>query len=94
MGGIGKTALAVHLARELAPQFDAVYWRSLRNAPPPGEWLAGAILSLSAHQMLPAENEGARLRQLLELLRERRSLLVHGRSPVPSDGVSRRGTCV
>jgi WD40 repeat protein/transcriptional regulator with XRE-family HTH domain len=76
MGGIGKTALAVHLARELAPQFDAVYWRSLRNAPPPGEWLAGAILSLSAQQMLPAENEEARLRQLLELLRERRSLLV------------------
>src|SRR5215207_5758329 len=40
MGGIGKTTLAARLAHELAPQFDAVYWRSLRNAPPCAEWLA------------------------------------------------------
>src|SRR6185503_17802757 len=51
-------------------------WRSLRNAPPPAEWLAGAILFLSAQQVLPADGEEARLRQLLELLRTRRSLLV------------------
>src|SRR5205085_9506897 len=76
MGGIGKTALAAHLAHQLAPRFDAVYWRSLRNAPPPAEWLAGAILFLSAQQVLPAEGEEARLRQLLDLLRARRSLLV------------------
>src|SRR5262249_19276028 len=76
MGGMGKTALAAHLARQLAPRFDAVYWRSLRNAPPPAEWLARALLSLPAQQMLPADGEEARLRQLLEQLRERRSLLV------------------
>src|SRR5712692_3996743 len=76
MGGMGKTALAAHLAHQLAPRCDAVYWRSLRNAPPPAEWLAGAILFLSAQQVLPAEGEEARLRQLLELLRTRRSLLV------------------
>src|SRR5262249_43152779 len=76
MGGIGKTALAAHLARALAPRFDAVYWRSLRNAPPCAQWLAGAILFLSAQQVLPADREEARLRQLLDLLRERRSLLV------------------
>src|SRR5436305_257489 len=69
-------ALAAHIAHQVAPRFDAVYWRSLRNAPPPAEWLAGAVLFLSAQQLLPAEGEEARLRQLLELLRERRSLLV------------------
>jgi hypothetical protein len=76
MGGIGKTALAAQLAKDLAPQFDAVYWRSLRNAPPCAEWLAGAILFLSGQQVLPVEGEEARLRQLLELLRTRRGLLV------------------
>src|SRR5262249_38791378 len=76
MGGIGKTALAARLAHELTPHFDAVYWRSLRNAPPCAEWLAGAILFLSNQQVLPAEGEEPRLRQLLELLRAQRSLLV------------------
>src|SRR5262249_56378478 len=38
MGGLGKTTLAAQLARELAPHFDGVYWRSLRNAPPCAEW--------------------------------------------------------
>src|SRR5262249_37827336 len=76
MGGIGKTAVAARLAQNLATHFDGVYWRSLRNAPPSAEWLAGAILFLSAQQVLPAEGEEARLRQLLDLLRERRSLLV------------------
>src|SRR3954452_6961314 len=76
MGGLGKTTLAARLAHDLAPHFAGVYWRSLRNAPPGAEWLAGAILFLSGQQVLPADGEEARLRQLLELLRARRSLLV------------------
>jgi WD40 repeat protein len=76
IGGIGKTSLAARLARELAADFEAVYWRSVRNAPPCVEWLGGAILFLSDQQVLPAEGEEARLRQLLELLRARRCLLV------------------
>src|SRR5262249_53892984 len=55
MGGVGKTALAAAVARELAPPFDHVYWRSLRNAPPCAEWLGGAILSLSAQRVVPPE---------------------------------------
>src|SRR5207302_474133 len=43
LGGIGKTLLAARLAHDVAPAFDRVYWRSLRNAPSPGEWLAGAL---------------------------------------------------
>jgi len=43
MGGIGKTMLAARLIQVVAPHFERVYWRSLRDAPPPGEWLDGAI---------------------------------------------------
>jgi hypothetical protein len=76
LGGIGKTMLAARLARDVAPQFDRVYWRSLHNAPPPSEWLAGAIGFVSNQQTLPPEGEAAQLRLLLELLRQRRCLLV------------------
>ncbi len=47
MGGIGKTILAARLAQAVAASFERVYWRSLRNAPPVSEWLAGAIGFLS-----------------------------------------------
>jgi len=33
MGGIGKSALAVSLMHQLAPRFEVVLWRSLRDAP-------------------------------------------------------------
>src|SRR5258707_2893695 len=76
MGGMGKTALTSQVAYGIGPSFDAVCWRSLRNAPPCREWLADAILSLSERQVIPAEAEDARRAQLLELLRDRRCLLV------------------
>src|SRR5262249_37676482 len=76
MGGIGKTVLGARMAEDLAAVFDLVYWRSLRNAPPFAEWLGGAILFLSDQQIVPPEGEEARLRQLLDLLRARRCLLV------------------
>ena len=40
LGGIGKSLLATRVARDLAPAFDRVFWRSLRDAPTPDEWLA------------------------------------------------------
>src|SRR4051794_9157362 len=76
MGGLGKTTLAARLAQDLASHFAGVYWRSLRNVPPCAEWLSGAILFLSGQQVLPAEGEEARQRQLLDLLRAQRCLLV------------------
>src|SRR5579859_2302829 len=75
-GGIGKTLLAARLARELAPQFEVVYWRSLRNTLPVEEWLAGAIGALSGQQAIPPDGQMARLDLLLQLLQERRGLLV------------------
>jgi WD40 repeat protein/transcriptional regulator with XRE-family HTH domain len=76
MGGIGKTTFAARLAQELAPEFQCVYWRSMRDALPSSEWLADAIGFLSDHQLIPPPSETARVMMLLELLRERRNLLV------------------
>ena len=66
MGGIGKTALSVRLAREIAGEwgsdgaipslphspntFTHILWRSLRNAPPPEDLLADLIQVLSRQQ--------------------------------------------
>jgi WD domain, G-beta repeat len=76
VGGIGKTTVAARLAYELAPTFAVVYWRSLRNALPVEEWLAGAIAALSAGQAVALEGFAARLVLLVELLRAQRALLV------------------
>src|SRR5207244_3956720 len=76
MGGIGKTTLAARLAQDLAPLLQRVYWRRLRDALPTRAWLAGAIGFLSDQQVVPPEAEAARLAVLLQLLRDRPSLLV------------------
>jgi WD40 repeat protein/transcriptional regulator with XRE-family HTH domain len=76
MGGIGKTALASRLAQDAAPSFLRVYWRSLRDALPAAEWMAGAIGFLSGYHVMPPDGESARLAVLLQLLRDQPSLLV------------------
>src|SRR5262249_50782656 len=65
MGGIGKTTLAARLAQEVASTFQCLYWRSLRDAPPSAEWLAGAIDFLTDHQLVPPRTEAERLSTLL-----------------------------
>jgi WD40 repeat protein len=94
MGGIGKTALATKVARQLvsldgaqpevsgaaqgstAP-FTDVFWRSLRNAPPPADILGELLQFLSDQQAsnVPREVEGGLL-QLLPYLRARRCLVI------------------
>jgi WD40 repeat protein/transcriptional regulator with XRE-family HTH domain len=76
MGGIGKTTLAARLAHEVAPILQRLYWRSMRDALPASEWLVGAIGVLSDQRVAPPEGEDAQLSVLLQLLRERPSLLV------------------
>jgi hypothetical protein len=76
MGGIGKTSLASRLAQEVMPSFGRVYWRSLRNAPPVSDWLAGAIVFLSDQQLIPPASDSERIASLLPLLRTSRCLLV------------------
>jgi WD40 repeat protein/DNA-binding SARP family transcriptional activator len=77
MGGIGKTALVTRLAEQVKDQFDYLIWRSLRDAPPLEEILAGWILFLSDQQVydLPAELD-KRISFLLDYLRQHRCLLV------------------
>jgi WD40 repeat protein/transcriptional regulator with XRE-family HTH domain len=76
MGGVGKTSLAARLAQAIAPDFERVYWRSLRDAPPVGDWLAGAIGFLSDQELVPPAGESEQVVALLRLLRVRPCLLV------------------
>jgi NACHT domain len=76
MGGIGKTSVAAKLAQDVASSFECVYWRSLRDAPPISDWLAGAIGFLSDQRLVPPTAESERIATLLQLLRDRRCLLV------------------
>ncbi|MEB3884613.1 tetratricopeptide repeat protein [Lyngbya sp. CCY1209] len=74
-GKIGKTALAVKLAQALPSDFDRVIWRSLRDAPPPAEFLAEAIEELSGSP--PAsQTPGKQISQLIECFCASRCLLV------------------
>src|SRR5262249_3506303 len=64
------------MAEQVAPSFERVYWRSLRNAPPVGEWLAGAIAFLSDQRRVAPATESEQINTLLQLMRARRCLLV------------------
>ncbi|MCB0121825.1 MAG: NACHT domain-containing protein, partial [Caldilineaceae bacterium] len=81
IGGMGKTTLAAQCVRELAARddapFEALYWRSLVNAPRLDELLPPLLQSLSDQQLpqIPAHID-EQLRLLLGYLRERRLLLV------------------
>jgi WD40 repeat protein len=71
MGGIGKTALSVKLAQQVAGEFEFLIWRSLRNAPPLEDLLAD-LVQLMSHQQVVTGSTG----QLLQCLRNSRSLLI------------------
>jgi len=74
-GKIGKTALAVKLAEDLPSDFDRIIWRSLRDAPPPAEFLAEAIELLSGSP--PAsQTPGKQISQLIDCLGASRCLLI------------------
>lgn len=77
LGGIGKTALTAQVVRQCAAQFDVVIWRSLLNAPAPGEVLGEILRTLSGHVLTQLPNElDAQLSMLVTALRERPCLLV------------------
>src|SRR5438046_1686498 len=77
MGGIGKSALASLLGSRLAPQFEAVIWRSVRDAPSCEELVADCItfFSETPPAAFPASLE-QRINQLLARLQAHRCLLV------------------
>lgn len=77
MGGIGKTSLAVKLAKQIQGEFKYVIWRSLRRAISVNNLLDEIIPRLSHQQKvyLP-EDVDSKISQLIEHLRRHRCLLV------------------
>jgi len=79
IGGIGKTAIAAHCAQQLQGEFQYVFWRSLRNAPPPDQLVVEAIQFLSDQQdiaqNLPPDMPG-RIDHFLGYLQRQRCLVV------------------
>jgi WD40 repeat protein len=76
LGGIGKTSLAIAFAHQMATGFDAVIFRSLRNAPPIALLLDDLIRAVSAQQVAPPEHVLDKITSLVGLLRVRRCLLL------------------
>jgi WD40 repeat protein len=77
MGGIGKTMLVTQFAQQLADtdQFEIVVWRSLRQAPPLGDFLTELMQVVVPEQSLPLPLD-VTMRQLLDQLRAHRCLLI------------------
>ncbi|WP_235526616.1 NACHT domain-containing protein [Nostoc piscinale] len=77
MGGIGKTSLAVKLAQQMQEQFEFVVWRSLRNSPPLGEFLANLLQFFASGQPVKlSENVGDLISQFMVHLRAHRCLVI------------------
>jgi WD40 repeat protein/class 3 adenylate cyclase len=76
LGGIGKSSLAITLAHQVLAQFDAVLFRSLRNGPPLADVLDQTIRAVSDQQATPPEQLPDKIARLVQLLRERRCLLI------------------
>src|SRR5260221_8448169 len=77
MGGIGKRMLASYLGLRLAPHFEVVLWRSVRDAPGCSELVADCITFFS--ETPPAEFPTSlerRITQLVARLQASRCLLV------------------
>src|SRR5205085_3930983 len=77
MGGIGKSMLASYLGQRLAKEFEAVLWRSVRDAPSCEELVADCITFFS--ETPPAEFPTSleqRITQLVARLQASRCLLV------------------
>src|SRR6266513_696806 len=77
IGGIGKSTLASFLGQHLAPHFEAVLWRSVRDAPSCEELVADCItfFSETPPASFPSSLE-QRITQLLVRLQASRRLLV------------------
>lgn len=73
LGGIGKSALAVKLARRLSSEFEGVIWRSMQSPPGLNEFLADLLSELTD---VPPEPSTRLLSELTEQLQQRRILLI------------------
>ena len=75
-GGIGKTDLSVHLAREVGGEFEYLIWRGLLNAPPLEILLKELIEFVSEGKEALATGISDLVSQLLRCLQTKRCLLI------------------
>jgi WD40 repeat protein/transcriptional regulator with XRE-family HTH domain len=77
MGGIGKSTLASYLGQRLTPHFEAVLWRSVRDAPSCEELVADCLtfFSETPPASFPSSLE-QRITQLVARLQTSRCLLI------------------
>jgi hypothetical protein len=77
MAGVGKTSLAVKLARQIQEQFDRSIWRSLYVRQSPTEFLDDLIHTLQPEaQLVSSTSIDLQISQLINYLQTSRCLLV------------------
>jgi WD40 repeat protein len=77
IGGIGKTALMVQLAKKVSADFQFVIWRSLKNAPPCNEVLRDFLLIISRQRETDLQTSTEHLTSLLlRYLQTNRCLII------------------
>lgn len=77
MGGIGKTSLAVKLARQVESEFEVVIWKSLRNLPEFKSILTELIIAICDRQTLyVADTIDGQINNLMNCLRQKRCLVI------------------
>lgn len=75
--GNGKTTLATRYSQLVSNKFDAVLWKSLRNAPQPQEFLSECLQFLAGpHGSQPFKEWDQQVADLLACLRSQRCLMV------------------
>jgi hypothetical protein len=96
IGGIGKSTLAVKLARQIQTDFEIVVWRSLRNAPPLDELLESIlsfVLRVRGEDLVIPSSVDGRVSKLMECLRSSRCLLILDNAETILSSGERAGQC-
>ena len=77
LSGIGKTALSLHLIRQIQHNFECVIWRSLRHSPPLETTLKNLLkFLLNQPEIELPSSIPDRLSLLMEYLRKNRCLII------------------
>jgi NB-ARC domain len=77
MGGIGKTALSVKLAKKMQNHFDCIIWRSVGHQPPLQNLLPDLLGSICKQQKTNlSETFAAPISQLINYLQSHRCLII------------------
>jgi WD40 repeat protein/DNA-binding winged helix-turn-helix (wHTH) protein len=71
LGGMGKSALSIKFAQQVASEFEYIIWRSVRNAPPLEDLVQDLVNFLSDGRSTKGD-----LHQLFRCLRDARCLVV------------------